>query len=78
VIRRFKREWTNFLNVYQPVAVTLAGLDRGMRTRALIELTGLHRFRGFSWESASLDQAAEKRGVHSCSDGHLGNVHVWP
>jgi len=35
--------------------LTLAGLDRGMRTRALIELTGLHRFRGFSWISFALD-----------------------
>jgi hypothetical protein len=35
--------------------LTLAGLDRGVRIRTLIELTGLHRFRGFSWISFALD-----------------------
>ena len=35
--------------------LTLAGLDRRMHTRALIELTGLNRFRGFSWIGFALD-----------------------
>jgi len=35
--------------------LALAGLDRRMHTRALIELTGLNRFRGFSWIGFALD-----------------------
>ena len=35
--------------------LALAGLDRRMNTRALIELTGLNRFRGFSWIGFALD-----------------------
>jgi hypothetical protein len=35
--------------------LTLAGVDRRMPARALMELTGLNRFRGFSWIGFALD-----------------------
>jgi hypothetical protein len=48
--------------------LTLAGVDRLIRTRELIALTGIHRFPGFGWIGFALDAIESTAGEASYSN----------